>query len=148
MGKEIKAGTAPELNEQELRALAEKQAVTIQEKDGSINDLTATIQEKDGKIKELTASIEEIDGIVKAQEETISDLMEKLSQSEERRKTGIVTLKHNKVTYKVIGVKVPTLGMSKDIGANSIPAEELHKHPKLVEQFLQKGIGFLVPIGE
>jgi hypothetical protein len=120
MANEKNKGIAPDLNEQELRALAEKQAAAIEEKDG----------------------------IIKAQQETVEDLMEKLNQSEDRRKTGVVTLKHGKTTYKVVGVKVPTLDFAKAIGANSIPSEELHKHPKLVELYVNKGIGFLVPVEE
>lgn len=99
-------------------------------------------------VEELVAKVAEQGLVIKTQEATITELIEQVEKLGGRLASGKVTLKHKKVTYEVIGKNVPTLGLEEFKGAKSIPAEELEKHPELVERYLEKGHGFIVPVVE
>lgn len=99
-------------------------------------------------VEELEALVASQTEVIAKQEATIGELIGKIEQKDNQLQTGAVTIKHNNITYRVIGKNVPTLGLEKFNGAKSIPAEELEQHPELVELYIKKGHGFIVPAGE
>lgn len=99
-------------------------------------------------VEELQASVAEQGLVIKNQEATITELIEQVEKLGGRLASGKITLKHKKITYEVIGKNVPTLGLEEFKGAKAIPAEDLEKHPALVERYLEKGHGFIVPVVE
>lgn len=148
-----KNSQAPEPTIQELKASITEQGLviaqheaTIASKDESIATLEATIATLQETVK--AANADDSKKIIADQEATITDLIEKLEKAGARLATGEITLKHKKITYKVIGHNVPTLGLDGFNGAKTIPAEELENHPELIERYLKKGHGFIVPVVE
>ena len=99
-------------------------------------------------VEELKALVAEQGSVIKKQEATITELIDKVEQLGGRLTSGKFLLKHKKRNYQVIGKMVPTLGVEGFEGVKAIPAEELEKYPELIERYLEKGHGFIVPVEE
>lgn len=120
----------------EAKAAVSLEELTPAELIAKVQELETTLADSEAKLADSLAQLAE-------SEKMLNEALDKIDQLENRVKTGEITVEHKKVTYCVTVKKLGTLSQKAAIGANTVDAEELHKYPKLIEEYLKIGSSFL-----
>lgn len=97
-------------------------------------EIEKDIQDKDERIKEL---VEE----TSSYKQVIADLSAELEQKDQSLKSGYLTVKSNKKTYRVLGKKFSYQGTEYTI-------DDLLKNQKLIDELVKLGVGFIIEVKE
>lgn len=129
--------------ENKAEAVVDLEKLTPAELIAKVQELETTLVECETQFGEQQVTLKETEAKLEESEKMLNEALDKIDQLENRVKTGEITVEHKKVTYCVTVKKLGTLSQKAAIGAPTVVAEDLHKYPKLIEEYIKIGSSFL-----
>jgi len=109
----------------------------------TIEELQAAVEQAESALVEANEHIANLEEKLASSEALVTEMEQSLASAEVRAKTGKNLIKHEDVTYEVIGKYLPSLSMASELGKTTINAVDIEKYPQIINDLIAMKSGFL-----